>query len=150
MLSNKRAMLGNVIGAFVILLIGLSLLPSIIEQVNLATLTGNEYTIIKFVPWLFGLGIVFIAMAMVYNAFRSHKEEEDFDYDNENEDENGEKQEQKKIKYHSTIITTNTNKNTNKKKDEKINIDANTNKYIDKIDLPKSIKEANFNKTKFD
>jgi len=76
---NKRGMLANLIGAFVVILIGVSLIPIITDQVNKAAEQNPEFnnsatwgsTILKITPAFFAIAILGIGIAMVASALRS-------------------------------------------------------------------------------
>ena len=63
------------IGGFVAILIGVSLVPQIANQVNEVSasqnITGSSAGILKAVPALFALAIVGIVLAVVYSSLRS-------------------------------------------------------------------------------
>jgi len=71
-------MINRLIGGFVAILIGVSLIGPIAEQVNTAAVTyGNLYnssswgaTVLKMVPGFFALGILGIGIAVTYGSLR--------------------------------------------------------------------------------
>jgi len=71
-------MIANLIGGFVAILIGTSLIGPVSEQVNTAAATnGNLYnasswgaTVLKLVPGFFALGIMGIGVAVTYSSLR--------------------------------------------------------------------------------
>lgn len=71
-------MISRLIGGFVSILIGVSLVGPISEQVNTAAATnGNLYnsaswgaTVLKLVPGFFALGILGIGIAVTYGSLR--------------------------------------------------------------------------------
>jgi len=72
-------MIANLIGGFVSILVGVSLIGPISEQVNTAAATGNSLyntsswgaTVLKLVPGFFALGILGIGLAVTYSSLRS-------------------------------------------------------------------------------
>lgn len=98
-LNNKRGMLGQLIGAFVVILVGVSMVPIISEQLNIAaqnmTASTNVSdglfggggssinTMLNFVPMFFVLAIALAAIMMVYNALSSAGILGGSDYDGE-------------------------------------------------------------------
>lgn len=87
-MKSKRGMLANIIGAFVVIIIGVSLIPTITEQVKTATaeaganLTSTDSqwaaTILDLIPGLFALCILGIGVAVAYSALRPIFEGESF------------------------------------------------------------------------
>ncbi len=75
---NQHTMINRLIGGFVAILIGVSLIGPIAEQVNTAAVTnGNLYnasswgaTVLKMVPGFFALGILGIGIAVTYGSLR--------------------------------------------------------------------------------
>ena len=71
-------MIANLIGGFVAILIGVSLVGPISEQVNTVGATGSSLynttswgaTVIKMVPGFFALGIMGIGIAVTYSSLR--------------------------------------------------------------------------------
>lgn len=71
-------MINRLIGGFVAILIGVSLIGPIAEQVNTAAITGgNLYnssswgaTVLKMVPGFFALGILGVGIAVTYGALK--------------------------------------------------------------------------------
>ena len=71
-------MIGNLIGGFVAILIGVSLVGPISTEVNTAAATGGALansssfgpTILKLVPGFFALGILGIGVAVTYASLR--------------------------------------------------------------------------------
>jgi len=71
-------MINRLIGGFVAILIGVSLIGPIAEQVNTAAATGGSLyntstwsaTVLKMVPGFFALGILGIGIAVCYGALR--------------------------------------------------------------------------------
>jgi len=71
-------MINRLIGGFVAILIGVSLIGPIAEQVNTAAVTGGSLyntstwsaTVLKMVPGFFALGILGIGIAVCYGALR--------------------------------------------------------------------------------
>ena len=81
---NKKGLLANLIGGFIVLLIGFALIPTIMETVENAitniTIQGNltappegswGMTMINLVPLFFVLAILTVAVAMGYQGLRS-------------------------------------------------------------------------------
>lgn len=86
MKMNKKGWLGSLVGGFVVLLIGISLIKPISEQVALATHSSNflnttignvtvnssaNSQLLSAVPYLFAIGILGIAIVVVFNALKS-------------------------------------------------------------------------------
>ena len=85
MKKNKKGMIANLIAGFVVILIGVSLLPMIskqLETIQSQTPTANvtssattslEFTatLLKFVPAFFALAILGVAIAMISSALKS-------------------------------------------------------------------------------
>lgn len=66
-------MIANLIGGFVAILIGVSLLPTIskqIGQIDTTNLPLFQQTLLKWVPGLFAFGIIGVGIAVVWNALR--------------------------------------------------------------------------------
>jgi len=71
-------MIANLIGGFVAILIGVSLVGPISTEVNTAALTGSYLyntsswgaTVLKMVPGFFALGIMGIGIAITYSSLR--------------------------------------------------------------------------------
>jgi hypothetical protein len=75
---SSYKMIANLIGGFVAILIGVSLVGPIAEQVNtVAATNGNLYnsttwgaTVLKMVPGFFALSILGIGIAVTYSSLR--------------------------------------------------------------------------------
>jgi TRAP-type C4-dicarboxylate transport system permease small subunit len=78
-------MIGNIIGAFIVCLVGFSLIPVISTQVNDVGLTGWSATLISFVPMLFGVGILFVSLVALVTALRGYDDYTE-DYEEEYKD----------------------------------------------------------------
>lgn len=71
-------MIGNLIGGFVAILVGVSLIGPIADQVNTAAATGSSLynssswgaAVLKLVPGFFALGILGIGIAVTYSSLR--------------------------------------------------------------------------------
>ena len=71
-------MIANLIGGFVSILIGVSLVGPISTEVNTAAITGGALsnatswgaTVLKMVPGFFALGILGIGIAVTYSSLR--------------------------------------------------------------------------------
>lgn len=71
-------MINRLIGGFVAILIGVSLIGPIADQVNTAAATGSNLTamapwgatVLKMVPGFFALGILGIGIAITYGSLR--------------------------------------------------------------------------------
>lgn len=71
-------MIANLIGGFVAILIGVSLVGPISSEVNTAAATGGALanatswgaTVLKMVPGFFSLGILGIGIAVTYSSLR--------------------------------------------------------------------------------
>lgn len=71
-------MIGNLIGGFVSILVGTSLVGPISDQVNTAAATGGSLynsstwgaSVLKLVPGFFALGILGIGIAVTYTSLR--------------------------------------------------------------------------------
>jgi len=89
---NKKGMLANLIGAFIVILIGVSLIPIIAEQIEKARTSGTEpmstaaSTVLGFVPLFFALAIVGIALMVAISALRNAGILPSNDIDNEYRD----------------------------------------------------------------
>jgi len=76
--TNQTEMINRLIGGFVAILIGVSLIGPISSEVNTAAVTsGNLYnssswgaTVLKMVPGFFALGILGIGIAVTYGSLR--------------------------------------------------------------------------------
>jgi hypothetical protein len=77
---NKRGMLGNLIGGFVVILIGVAMIPVITKQLDMATqaqmnVTGGSSqamtTLLKLTPIAFALAILGVGVATVYGGLRN-------------------------------------------------------------------------------
>ena len=87
---NKAGMLARMAGGFVIILIGITLIPVIIKQVEVASTTiamsnVTDYgtmtfgaTVLKIVPFLFALAILGVGIAVAWGALRGRAEEEEY------------------------------------------------------------------------
>jgi hypothetical protein len=71
-------MIANLIGGFVAILIGTSLIGPVSQQVNVAAATNGDLynssnwgaTVLKLVPGFFALGIMGIGVAVTYSSLR--------------------------------------------------------------------------------
>lgn len=71
-------MIANLVGGFVSILIGVSLVGPISTQVNASAYTGSDLynatswgaTVLKMVPGFFALGILGIGIAVTYSSLR--------------------------------------------------------------------------------
>lgn len=180
MLNNKRGMLAQLVGAFVVVLIGVALIPIIANQMNevsSANITSPmSGTMIQLIPMFFGLVVLAMGIAMVYSALKSaglvggrkkgvdmgeedeeedeEEDDEDEDYDEEEETEEEEEEEEPEPvapKKHSTTVTT-TKRTGEKKMNIKFGPGYNVDKYaLDKpADTKLTYKEDMFKKTKYD
>ena len=67
-------MLGNLIGGFIIIIVGVSLLPTVAQEVDKATsgnVTGAAATILGLVPLFFALGIMSAGVAITAQGLRA-------------------------------------------------------------------------------
>ena len=68
-------MLGNLIGGFIIIIVGVSLMPTVANQVSLAqddpNITGATSTIVGLVPLFFALGIMSAGVAITAQGLRA-------------------------------------------------------------------------------
>lgn len=75
-------MLGNLLGGFITILIGVNLLPSVADQIFSAThnstggtegvnVTGASLTIVNLVPLFFALGVMSAGIALTVGGLRS-------------------------------------------------------------------------------
>ena len=64
-------MLGNLIGGFIVLLIGINLLPEIQKQVTVANISSTGSTLLGLTSIFFVLGVVALAISMVANGLRN-------------------------------------------------------------------------------
>ena len=163
MMKNKRGMLAQLIGVFVVIVIGVTLVPMIVEQINAAIAESDQplppmvKTLLDFVALLFGLGILFVVISVAWIALKSGgmvgSEEPDEDDESDDEELFKEEEEPKPVqtKQRSTIVTT--------KKDGKMtktNVVIGPGYNVDKYALDKpqdsslTIKEETFNKSRFD
>ena len=77
--GRNNKMIANLIGGFVAILIGVSLVGPVASEVNTAAATdGNLYnatqwgaTVLKLVPGFFALGILGIGVAVTYASLRT-------------------------------------------------------------------------------
>ena len=71
-------MIANLIGGFVSILVGVSLIGPVSSEVNTAAVTGGDLanasswgaTVLKLVPGFFALGILGIGIAVTYSSLR--------------------------------------------------------------------------------
>lgn len=171
-------MMAQLIGAFVMIMIGVMLIPVIVQQLDTVqsstnvTMSESTQTVLTLIPFFFGFTILLVAIAVVYSALRSSgivggrkrgvedidDEEEDEDEEDDYEDEDEEEEEETKTppKKHTAIVTT-------KKRDGQVktNINLGPGYNVDKyaLDPPTedqdkksslTLKEDNFKKTRFD
>jgi len=68
-------MLGNLIGGFIIILVGVSLMPTVANEVKAAqdngNVTGATNTIVGLVPLFFALGIMSAGVAITAQGLRA-------------------------------------------------------------------------------
>jgi len=68
-------MLGNLIGGFIIILVGVSLMPTVANEVKAAqdngNVTGATDTIVGLVPLFFALGIMSAGVAITAQGLRA-------------------------------------------------------------------------------
>jgi hypothetical protein len=74
-------MLGNLIGGFIIIIIGVNLMPTVADQVDLARYNGSDYanpnltggasTMVGLVPLFFALGIMSAGVALTAQGLRA-------------------------------------------------------------------------------
>ena len=67
-------MLGNLIGGFIVIIVGVSLLPTVADEVDMATngnVTGAAATILELVPLFFALGIMSAGVAITAQGLRA-------------------------------------------------------------------------------
>ena len=67
-------MLGNLIGGFIIIIVGVSLLPTVADQVvasQTGNVTGAASTIMGLVPLFFSLGIMSAGVAITAQGLRA-------------------------------------------------------------------------------
>ena len=68
-------MLGNLIGGFIIIIVGVSLMPTVANQVQAAqddpNITGATSTIVGLVPLFFALGIMSAGVAITAQGLRA-------------------------------------------------------------------------------
>ena len=67
-------MLGNLIGGFIIIIVGVSLLPTVAQEVDKAqsgNVTGAASTILGLVPLFFALGIMSAGVALAVGGLRN-------------------------------------------------------------------------------
>jgi len=67
-------MLGNLLGGFIIIVVGVNLLPTVADQVVAAqagNVTGASSTIVGLVPLFFSLGILSAGVALVATGLRN-------------------------------------------------------------------------------
>jgi uncharacterized protein YacL len=69
--------LGRIIGGFIIILISVSLMPTISEQVNLlvieTNMTGASETLLSSIPLFFGLVIAVTAVVIAISSLRNYQ-----------------------------------------------------------------------------
>ena len=172
-------MLGNIFAAIIAIALAVALLfvavPVIKEQMGTyqanitgtpSAISGDLVTMLDFVPWVFGGFTLLIVILVVARMLRSGDGVDGYDSDNEDDEESDDEDDddsdddvvedddepEPEPKKHSTRVIT-------KKKDGKVrtNITLSPTGYnVDKYELTKptdtklSLKEANFNKTKYD
>lgn len=74
---NKKGMLGNLIGAFIVILIGIALIPVIMEKMKTAQENGAipsdsmTSTMLGLVPIIFALAVIGSVVGIVYSSLRS-------------------------------------------------------------------------------
>lgn len=67
-------MLGNLIGGFIVIIVGVSLLPTVATEVNDATggnVTGSAATVLGLVPLFFALAIMSAGVAITAQGLRA-------------------------------------------------------------------------------
>ncbi len=67
-------MLGNLIGGFIVIIVGVSLLPTVANQVVAAqsgNVTGAASTVLGLVPLFFALGIMSAGVAITIGGLRN-------------------------------------------------------------------------------
>ncbi len=74
-------MLGNLLGGFIIIIVGVNLIPTVADQVNAAqegqyvdgstNVTGAESTILGLTPLFFALGIMSAGVALTVGGLRN-------------------------------------------------------------------------------
>lgn len=67
-------MLGNLLGGFIIIIVGVNLLPTVADQVVVAqngNVTGAASTIVGLVPLFFALGIMSAGVAITVGGLRN-------------------------------------------------------------------------------
>lgn len=72
---NKKGMLGNIIGGFIVILIGITLIPVISQKVQDAraqtNVTGGASTALGMIPLFFGAVVVFAGIMIAIQGLRS-------------------------------------------------------------------------------
>jgi hypothetical protein len=77
LVGEKKKMLGNLIGGFIVIVVGVNLMPSVSDQVQAARLngtgnvTGAAYTILGLVPLFYALGIMSAGVALTVGGLRN-------------------------------------------------------------------------------
>ena len=104
---NKKGMLGQLIGAFIAIVIAIALFPMITEALTNVTMeinntpnvsrgfdSGMGETMLTIIPIFFGLAILLVVLGVVFNSLRSSgligggsDDEEDEDEDEDEDDE---------------------------------------------------------------
>ena len=171
---NKRGMMAQVIGAFIIVIIGISLIPVISQQIKnaQANITTNEMnnnstdviansidsvnmTILKDLPYVFGGALIIFGVSAVIAALKEmfySSDENDNDNEDDDKDDYIDDEGEYKRKKHSTIIVPQGQKHV------QLGNNYSVDKYsgVDKYELEKprdnklSLKEADFKKSKYD
>ncbi len=101
---NKKGMLGNLIGGLVVIIIGIVMYPTMVEQIDIAAgatsnvtnipIFDSANTLLGLLPLFFALGILMVALNLVMSMLRdvglfgsSSKEVEDVENDEDEEEE---------------------------------------------------------------
>ena len=66
--------LGNLIGGFIVIIVGLTLMPTVVEQVEMTkanvTMSGPASQILDLTTTFFAIGIFLVAISMAFGALR--------------------------------------------------------------------------------
>ena len=72
--SDKCKMLGNLLGGFIVILVGVNLIPTVADQISAATsgnVTGASATILDLTTIFFALGIMSAGVSLAVGGLRN-------------------------------------------------------------------------------
>jgi hypothetical protein len=74
LVGEKKKMLGNLIGGFIVIIVGVNLMPTVADQVEAAktgNVTGAAATILSLTPLFYALGIMSAGVALTVGGLRN-------------------------------------------------------------------------------